>query len=782
MEVADRKPLSSAEFPKVGTFCIGALVVVFLLGLVGYILLVIASRASAKRDRETLEKGRPVVGTLVMANTQLFKPDGIDDAPGVIVLTLDPPTPELVAHMRSIGERCFELYKAEKVEILPPVLRAVAERMKDDRYREDRRTLLPAELAGPHTLYLTDLWIHRARLTPWFNNDRVLQCIATGAAEGAIVHMPADDPRGASLWGAMNGAPNFVSPATPSPFSPAYPVPVVHPAPVAPASGAFGPQLVVPPGPAPYPPGNSTFGQAAYPPRTAPPQGMSNETKKMLWILGTVAGVVVVGVFLTSFAVTYAVRNSRNDRRRVRESAAEVARRTDELARASAERKRAEESLEQARIAREKEIARIEAQRQEWERSKRQREAELRARDEKTAELAREAMRKQEEENRKKAEMAARSASDSSTNRPGESGNAAAQSLISGTEVDARDMSRPFLLDLDRRSKLLAGPPGSNRLFVNDDLWDTAQGVKLRTLELGPRDFAGYVLSSDGKWIAKVADRKMQKPKVSAVSVHSLETGETTFETDVEVFAPTVIMQIVRNRVLVISAIRLPDSPVFDLQTGERKNAIKKDARLPVAVPWFSPDGTRYVQTHLDGVSIFATKTGVEEVKLDAPSNDSTDPRDGPFPPPSYPRMPKELFVSLASEFRFSPDGGEIVTAIRHPMPRLVVWNIAGKVVFDRQYPELNEVSKIDLTPIWLPDGRGWAWRGTVIDRKSGRLVFAVDSNSSQLAKMILLDHQRVLAAPAGKSKKLEAYVIPWQKIDEALMQPDGGGLPFVVR
>lgn len=178
--------------------------VVLLLVLVVMAIYVNETIKEKRKEREVKESGRPVLGALVMANNTLADPDGLPEAPGLVVFGFYKAGPKLTAALKPLAERIYDLYEKEDVDSLSPVCREFSLLLKDHNYRDGRRNPVPEEVAGPLKVYVADLWIHRDRLPYDWAESRALACMVTGTDEGQIILLPHDDPRAQQLYTAIS--------------------------------------------------------------------------------------------------------------------------------------------------------------------------------------------------------------------------------------------------------------------------------------------------------------------------------------------------------------------------------------------------------------------------------------------------------------------------------------------------------------------------------------------------------------------------------------------------
>ncbi|PQO36505.1 hypothetical protein [Blastopirellula marina] len=185
-----------------GVVCLGF--VVLFVGAVT-LLFVYASYSEKATEKRLRENGKPVLGVLVMANSQFLQEQSIASAPALVIISHEPPTPDLAAAMRDVASDLFELYTAEdsKIASLSPPEQKMAELIKNDSYREGRRNRVSLEMTQGRVLYMTDIWLQRDRLPDHVGASRVLACLATGQEEGEVMALPFGEEAAQRIYAAV---------------------------------------------------------------------------------------------------------------------------------------------------------------------------------------------------------------------------------------------------------------------------------------------------------------------------------------------------------------------------------------------------------------------------------------------------------------------------------------------------------------------------------------------------------------------------------------------------
>ncbi|WDI43987.1 hypothetical protein [Bremerella sp. P1] len=186
-----------------GLVCVGVFVVLVLLVIA---FLVWASYDEKATEQRVRENGQPVLAVLVMANSQFLNDTSIPSAPALTLITFAPPSVPLAEDMKEVASELFELYTSEESEIarLPKPQRTMGELIKQDSYKEGRRTRVVPEMSRGHVLYMTDTWLQRDRIPDHTAFTRVIACLATGKDEGEIMALPHEEDAAQRIYQAVD--------------------------------------------------------------------------------------------------------------------------------------------------------------------------------------------------------------------------------------------------------------------------------------------------------------------------------------------------------------------------------------------------------------------------------------------------------------------------------------------------------------------------------------------------------------------------------------------------
>lgn len=171
-------------------------VVLLVAGFLAYLFI-----EDAMKEKFVRENGRPVLGTLAMANETLYDPDGDPATTAFALISFDEPTLALLDELVELGERLNELYTSVPDSVnQTPVEQKFAASLKQHNYTENRRRLVPRELTGGRTVYIVDLYVKRDRLPPDWQAHRTLACMATGKDEGRVILLKLDEQEAVAMY------------------------------------------------------------------------------------------------------------------------------------------------------------------------------------------------------------------------------------------------------------------------------------------------------------------------------------------------------------------------------------------------------------------------------------------------------------------------------------------------------------------------------------------------------------------------------------------------------
>jgi hypothetical protein len=159
-----------------------------------------------------------------------------------------------------------------------------------------------------------------------------------------------------------------------------------------------------------------------------------------------------------------------------------------------------------------------------------------------------------------------------------------------------------------------------------------------------------------------------------------------------------------------------------------------------------------------------------------APAGPVVPPRGVPKSPPrGKPAGPasgdatEAIFVyAWMQALKFSPDGTELAAVSTHPDPRLIVWDIKGKLLFDEPLM-LPSMAFWEHSLQWLPDKSGWLVSGHIVDRETKRAVVGIRKGFGQDMRAWLYDNNHLIGAFPNNPEELQSYEIPWKEIRESI-------------
>jgi hypothetical protein len=213
---------------------------------------------------------------------------------------------------------------------------------------------------------------------------------------------------------------------------------------------------------------------------------------------------------------------------------------------------------------------------------------------------------------------------------------------------------------------------------------------------------------------------------------------------------------------------------------GYRKGTPAKSIKLPLIQPAkgdvaFTADGVQYFCNSHDSSGIYATATG----NLVATLQMSRDNRPAVAGPRGLPnaaaaaalkaKLDAVLSRSAIHSVSFSPDGREIAAATSHPNPRLLCWNVRGKLLEEIRIPAAAGGVTAGHSILWLPENTGWLINGVLVDRSSKRAVLRIQRALGDDTGWFALDKNRLLGRFSADDERLQTFTIPWEKIQASL-------------
>jgi hypothetical protein len=139
-----------------------------------------------RRQRgRVLAEGVPVVGYIVQANNELFKP-GRGSAPAQVLISFTNPKGE------GLEELAYAVARLKSEAPENPLEQTVAKLVRDETFRPGTRVRLPAQFAHGAEVYSVDVWIERQLLPEGRLTKTRLNCIAIRGDKGRVYL----DPRG----------------------------------------------------------------------------------------------------------------------------------------------------------------------------------------------------------------------------------------------------------------------------------------------------------------------------------------------------------------------------------------------------------------------------------------------------------------------------------------------------------------------------------------------------------------------------------------------------------
>ena len=359
----------------------------------------------------------------------------------------------------------------------------------------------------------------------------------------------------------------------------------------------------------------------------------------------------------------------------------------------------------------------------------------------------------------------------------------AAQSDKPGKPSQEAEPAAPLeiRIPLDSKGETTFGPAGCPVVVTGSQVWNLRRGEIQAELEGTVERNAITLLSDDGKYFAAAMKSKNQEN--TPVCVWSTETGKKVCEIPgtPKRYADLIVFS--KNKLLVLGGRSTPDFQVWNVEDGTQAKPIDvKAKRIEQGKAAFSPDGELFLSVVDDKLTLFKTATGKPVTVMSPPRRmERLNSPAAAVPQPPRPvrgRPPaaggggdssEAVFVyAWLQALKFSPDGTEIAAVSTHPQPRLIAWDIKGKILFDEPLT-LPSVAFWEHSLQWLPNKSGWLVSGHIIDRSLKRAVVGVRKKFGEDLRVWLYDDNNLVGAFPNNSSQLEAYAIPWKEIRESI-------------
>ncbi len=352
------------------------------------------------------------------------------------------------------------------------------------------------------------------------------------------------------------------------------------------------------------------------------------------------------------------------------------------------------------------------------------------------------------------------------------------RSTQSGSAPDLHD-SPPdadgFRVPLAYDKTVTIGIAGCPKFVIGNEVWD-GPTLKVSARLHGSYDAQGLrALSDDGRWFA--ASSKSPNQQDTTVSVWSTASGEIVLEVpgDAEKFADFV--KISRNQYLLIGGRHNNQLEVWDIEAGSRlpKTITVPDRRIePDGKTVFSPDGKSFATIAHDTLILTSTASGKPIVAMDPPgslakqtgnrSRERAANRSQPAP-----NADDAGFVfAWTTALEFSPNGEELAAFSTHPYPRLLIWNIKGKLLVDEPML-LPKLSVVRSSMQWTPDSRWLLYNGWLIERESRKVVLCVRIPTGAYIAPVLLSSNQIACNLSDRPEDLQVISIPWEDLSKSL-------------
>ncbi|HVX15591.1 MAG TPA: hypothetical protein VHC22_30675 [Pirellulales bacterium] len=344
------------------------------------------------------------------------------------------------------------------------------------------------------------------------------------------------------------------------------------------------------------------------------------------------------------------------------------------------------------------------------------------------------------------------------------------------TDGDApnADDNAPKVPDVpfDATKGVTFGPVGCFVAVLGTNVWDLKTEKPISQLA-GTYDHHGLrCISDDGRFFA--AGSKSPNQTDTAVTVWNTETGQRVLEVPGDKDAFVDFLGISRGKYLLLGGRHNDQIDVWEIETGKIIKHLKVPAvRISPNKLALSPDGKQFAYIAHDKLIVTSTVTNRQVAVMAPPSKE---PGSAAAPAKKPPRPKRAVNTDASSIYAwtrgmaFSPDGTELAAYSTHPLPRILVWNIKGKLVFDEPLQMPLTIGH-DETFEWRPDGSGWLIKNRLYDRKAKRVVLSVRVPFAAQIPPHLIDAGYLIGAFGNDRERLRAIPIPHERLNESIQQ-----------
>jgi hypothetical protein len=324
---------------------------------------------------------------------------------------------------------------------------------------------------------------------------------------------------------------------------------------------------------------------------------------------------------------------------------------------------------------------------------------------------------------------------------------------------DEKDLRIP----VDSKNQITFGLAGCPVAVVGPSVVDLKTSKPVRDLEGSYEPRGLRSLGTTGKFFA--AASKTPNITDTTVTVWATDTGKKALEVPGRRDAYVDFLAVARDKYLLIGGRHNNKIEVWDIETGKTtKTLTVPDRRVEPGKIAFTPDGKYFACIAHDKLVVQETATGKQAAILEAP------PVKAMGGPPK-PKNIETIFVySWTQALRWSPDGDMLALYTTHPYPRLLCWNLKGKLIVDEP-AAMPQIVSHQSSLEWSADSKYWLVNGYLFDRESKKLLLSIRTPFAADVMPHLLDKDRVAGTFGEDSSVVRAVTIPWEKLAAALKQ-----------
>lgn len=325
---------------------------------------------------------------------------------------------------------------------------------------------------------------------------------------------------------------------------------------------------------------------------------------------------------------------------------------------------------------------------------------------------------------------------------------------------------------IDENDKITSGGVGCPVIVVGKSVFRTDNLAKYIELETGER-IRGNVdtaLGKDGRYFALSVREKVGDESVENIVVFDNETGKQTCKIQGVVDGHLEHLKISRNN-YVVTGYYTKKSSILNVYEAADGTLIKKielsDKESLEDVLDFSSDGHYLATIVHDQMVVHQVSSSKTVATMEHPTL-----ADKGAEPDQSRRSNSNDYVFIYAwtrGLRFSPDGNELAAFSTHSGNRIMIWDKKAKLTYHKRFREIPGAFDDDMKLEWFPDQNALMLGGNIIDRQSGKVVWAASTPFASDTHFCVYDQNTLIGRLHNQPTKLQKIPVPWDKIRKSL-------------